>query len=323
MKSIKFTGSLADEMKRFIELKRVCGTDYFSQAKLLCSFDRHLVPQQFKGKILTASDFQSYFDTMKHLCSRTFANRYSVLRQFSVWLNQRQPPSFVLEYRRTANRSHSRPAYIYTRDEIELILQRSSSFSEQDEIIAGLYTTLFSLLYTTGIRIGEARALDYGDYIGDEKILHIKKGKFRKERYVVLSDSMRRCLNKYFERYRSVLPLKEDSALFVNKFKKRLTHNNAWVAFIKALDKAGIHKDKNSGPRLHDFRHTFAVHRLLQWYETQDDINAKLPLLSTYMGHVDIFSTQTYLEATSELLTAGYKRFHRFFSNNIKSGGIK
>ena len=275
------------------------------------------------GKIFKASDFQSYFDTINHLCSRSFANRYSVLRQFSVWLNQRQPLSFVLEYRRTANHSLSRPAYIFTRDEIEVILQRSSSFSKHDEIITGLYTTLFSLLYTTGIRIGEARALNYGDYIGDEKILHIKKGKFRKERYIVLSDSMQRRLNKYFERYRSVLPLKEDSALFVNKHKKRLTHNNAWVAFIKVLDKAGIHKNKISGPRLHDFRHAFAVHRLLQWYETEDDINSKLPLLSTYMGHVDIFSTQTYLEATSELLSAGHERFYRFFSNNIESGGIK
>ena len=323
MKSVKFTSSLAEEMKKFTELKRVCGTDYFSSAKLLCYFDRHLARQQFKGRILKASDFQSYFDTIKHLCSRSFANRYSVLRQFSIWLNQRQPRSLVLQYRRTANRSHSRPAYIFTRDEIERILHSSSSFAEYDEMIPGLYTTLFSLLYTTGIRIGEARALNFGDYIGDEKILHIKKGKFRKERYIVLSDSMQRRLNKYFERYRSVLPLKEDSALFVNKCKKRLTHNNAWLAFIKTLDKAGIHKDKNSGPRLHDFRHTFAVHRLLQWYETQDDINSKLPLLSTYMGHVDIFSTQTYLGAAGELLPAGYKRFYRFFSNNIKSGGIK
>ena len=323
MKSIKFTSSLAEEMKKFTELKRVCGTDYFSPAKLLCYFDRHLVRQQFEGKILKASDFQSYFDTINHLHSRSFANRYSVLRQFSAWLNQRQPLSFVLEYRRTANRSLSRPAYIFTRDEIEFILQRSSSFSKHDEIITGLYTTLFSLLYTTGIRIGEARALNFGDYIGDEKILHIKKGKFRKERYIVLSDSMQRRLNKYFECYRSVLPLKEDSALFVNKCRKRLTHNNTWLAFNKILDKTGIHKNKNSGPRLHDFRHTFAVHRLLQWYETQDDINSKLPLLSTYMGHVDIFSTQTYLEAASELLQAGCKRFYRFFSNNIKSGGIK
>ncbi len=323
MKSIKFTSSLADEMKRFIELKQVSETDYFSSAKLLCYFDRHLARQQFEGKILKASDFQSYFGTIKHLHSRSFANRYSVLRQFSAWLNQRQPRSFVLQYRSTPNRSQSRPAYIFTRDEIELILQLSSSFSEQDEIIAGLYAILFSLLYTTGIRIGEACALNYGDYTGDEKILHIKKGKFRKERYIVLSDSMDRRLNKYFERYRTVLPLKEDSALFVNKRKKRLTHNNAWVAFIKNLAKTGIHKDKNSGPRLHDFRHTFAVHRLLQWYETEDDINSKLPLLSTYMGHADIFSTQTYLEATSELLQAGYKRFSRFFSNHIKSGGIQ
>ena len=79
----------------------------------------------------------------------------------------------------------------------------------------------------------------------------------------------------------------------------------------------GINKD-DSGPGLHDFRHTFAVHRLLQWYKSEKDINLKLPYLSTYMGHVDITSTQVYLQVANELLEAGSERFHKFFLNHIK-----
>jgi integrase/recombinase XerD len=113
------------------------------------------------------------------------------------------------------------------------------------------------------------------------------------------------------------LPLEQDSPLFVNIRTKPLTYNSAYYAFIKTLNKSAITKN-NSGPRLHDFRHSFAVHRLLQWYKTETDINAKLPFLSTYMGHVDITSTQVYLQATNELLQAGCERFYNFFINHIK-----
>jgi integrase len=90
-----------------------------------------------------------------------------------------------------------------------------------------------------------------------------------------------------------------------------------WVAIRETLNKSGITKN-HSGPRLHDFRHSFAVHRLFQWYQTEADINAKLPFLSTYMGHVDITSTQVYLQAANELLQAGCDRFYNFFINHIK-----
>jgi len=113
------------------------------------------------------------------------------------------------------------------------------------------------------------------------------------------------------------LALEEASPLFVNIRKKPLIYNNAYCAFIKTLNKSGINKN-DSGPRLHDFRHSFAIHRLLQWYKTEQDINAKLPFLSTYMGHVDITSTQVYLEAANELLQAGRERFYNFIINHIK-----
>jgi integrase len=105
--------------------------------------------------------------------------------------------------------------------------------------------------------------------------------------------------------------------MFVNIRRKPLTYNSVRLAFIRTLNKSGIIKD-NIGPRLHDFRHTFAVHRLLQWYKTEQNINAKLPFLSTYMGHVNITSTQVYLEASGELLQAGCERFYKLFLKHIK-----
>jgi len=317
MKTVNFTSPLADEMAHFVKFKQSGGSDYHSCAKLLFRFDQHLVALLFKGKALTRPILQNYFETINHLCGRGFTNHYSVLQQFSAWLNLHQSDCYVLERRRALDRSHSRPAYIFTVDQIKAVLDNSANFSKKEELIPGVYQTLFSLLYSTGIRIGEALGLTHVDYIKDEKLIHIQKAKFRKERYLVLSNSAANRLNEYIRHYKSILPLEEDSPLFVNIRRKPLTYQSARCTFIKTLNKSGITKD-DSGPRLHDFRHTFAVHRLLQWYQTEADINAKLPFLSTYMGHVDITSTQVYLQATAELLQAGCERFYKFYLNHTK-----
>ena len=317
MKSVNFKSSLANEMAHFVKLKQSSGSDYYGSAKLLFRFDTYLVSLSFKDKVLTRSNFQGYFETINHLCGRGFSNHYFLLRQFSAWLSQHETDSYVLEEHRAVDRSHSRHAYVFTLDEIKAILVNSGSFSQKEELIPGLYQTLFSLLYSTGIRIGEALALNYADYIKEEKLIHIREGKFRKERYLVLSSSGANRLNEYIGQYKSILPLKEESPLFVNIRKKPLSYNSAYLAFIKTLKMSGIKRD-DSGPRPHDFRHTFAVHRLLQWYKTETDINSKLPFLSTYMGHVDITSTQVYLEASGELLQAGCERFYTFFINHNK-----
>jgi len=317
MKPINFTSGLADEMAHFVKLKQSCGCDYHGCAKLLFRFDQHLVALLFKDKMLTRPIFQNYFQTINHLCARGFTNHYSVLQQFSAWLNVHQFNAYVLERRRAVDRSHSRAAYIFTVDQVKAILDNSANFSKKEQLIPGLYQTLFSLLYSTGIRIGEALGLTHADYINDQKLIHIKEGKFRKQRYLVLSNSAANRLNQYIQNYKCILPLEQDSPLFVNILTKPLTYNSAYCAFIKTLNKSAIAKN-DSGPRLHDFRHSFAVHRLLQWYKTEADINAKLPFLSTYMGHVDITSTQVYLQAANELLQTGCERFYKFFINHIK-----
>jgi len=316
MKTINFTSSLSDEMTHFVKFKQSSGSDYYSSAKLLFRFDQHLVFLSFNKKALTKSIFQNYFKTIRHLCGRGFSNHYSVLQMFSAWLNQHKANSYVLQRQKAIGRSHSRSAYIFTYDEVKAILENCRSFYKE-RLVPGLYQTLFSMLYSTGIRIGEALALNHTDYTKDEKLIHIRKGKFRKERYLVLSRSTANKLNEYVQNYKSILPMEEGSPMFINIHRKPLSYQSVRSVFNKTLNKSGIIKN-SSGPRLHDFRHTFAVHRLLQWYKTEQNINAKLPLLSTYMGHVDITSTQVYLESAGELLQVGCERFYNFFLNNTK-----
>ncbi len=315
MKTFNFSSCLANELTHFVELKQLSGSSYYGSARLLFRFDRHLNSMAFTGKALTREIFQSYFDTIGHLCRRGFTNYYCVLRQFSAWLNQYETDSHVLEEHRAVDRSHSRTSYIFNSDEIKIIIEKSGGLTKK-ELVPGLYQTLFCLLYSTGIRIGEALNLKCSDYIRRERLVHIREGKFRKERYLVITDSMANRLNNYIQRCEKRF-LQEESPLFVNLLGNPLKYQSAYRAFIDTLGRSGIIKGDNV-PRLHDLRHTFAVHRLVQWYETGEDVNAKLPLLSTYMGHVGITSTQVYLDAPNEILEAGVGRFHRFFKNHVK-----
>ncbi len=136
MKTINFSGPLADEMTHFVKLKQLSGSDYFSQGKLLFRFGLYLVSLQLKDKILTMPIFKNYFDTIAHLSGRGFSNHYSVLRQFSEWLNQRVPQSYILEKRPTVDRSYSRTPYIFSIDEIKAIIQNSLNLSRKEEFIS-------------------------------------------------------------------------------------------------------------------------------------------------------------------------------------------
>jgi integrase len=321
MKTFNFTSSLRNEMAHFVKLKQSSGSDYHSSTYLLFRFDQHLDSLSFHDTVLTLPIFEGYFEKISHLCSKGFSDHYSVLKQFSSWLNQYNSDSYVLQERVSIDRFYSNAAYIFTLDEIKKILETSGSSCTRQELVPGLYQTLFSLLYSTGIRIGEALSLNYGDYTKDEKLIHIRKGKFHKQRYLILSSSTATRLNEYVECYKSIFPLCDESPLFVNSWRRRLTYNCVCSAFDKTIKKSCIIKGTN-GPKLHSFRHTFAVHRLLQWYKTEQDINAKLPFLSTYMGHVSIVSTQVYLEATNELMEAGCQRFHTFFLNHKEGDNL-
>lgn len=315
MNDVVFHSILAPVMSRLVSLKQQSGSTYFGQARLLSYLDQHLVDTGYQETFLTAAIVDDYLATISHLAPRGFSNRYGLIRQFTAFLQLEQEQSYVLPERRVTTRETSRPPYIFTTEEI-LQLQQACSFSPREESVEGLYCTLFSLLYTTGIRIGEALALRHADYLAAERLLHIRCGKFRKERYVIISVSMAELLESYIHRADVSEP---DTPMFLNTRGNVLSHNSAYRTFRKALTAAGINKRQSISPRLHDLRHTFAVHRLLQWYEQGLDVNARLPHLSTYMGHVDILSTQVYLHPFEKLMAQGTKRFRQFFSKHIRN----
>ncbi len=323
MATLKLRSCLASQIQNFINLRRLSGTDYKSQAQLLGYFDRFLVEQGLSEPRIRRQLTEEYQESLRNLAPRTQGNRFCVVRQLCEYLARTDPDSYVPEALRTVPSQGAHRPYIYSDREIKALLGVASGLPPPGSLRPLTYHTLLGLLYTTGVRIGEALAFDLNDFDRKEQRLYVAAGKFRKARWVPLSASTNRALEEYINRRLHSRPLSSDSPLFLNQRSKRLSYNSINKTFQKLLVQCGITPNKNTAPRVHDLRHTFAVHRLLAWYQDGKDINSRLPLLATYMGHVDVSSTHVYLRPTAELLEEVNNRFHSHFLTNVNPKGTE
>jgi len=308
-------------MKAFVALKRLSGNNYKTQTLILKYFDQFLARKKFKTKYVTRNVYEQYVATLSHLHPRYRSDQCSVIRQFSIYLSRFKPSSYI-PYPVPAGKSQDDwRAFIFTKNQIRDLLVASGNLGH-GWLRPHTYRTLFGLLYTTGLRIGEALALNIEDFYPDTLRIHVR-GKFRKTRWVPLSRSTGEVLIKYIAlRQQIVTRESSPSPLFFSIQRKRLDDTTVHQTFCKLLQQCGIQKSRRHGPRVHDIRHTFACHRLLEWYRDGQDINARLPALATYMGHVCISSTQIYIQATPELHEYANQRFLNYVrKNKITKGG--
>lgn len=321
MKSLEFHSCLAPQIQRFINLHQLSGTDYQSQAKLLCYFDRFLSAEKFEEPRLTRQITDRYLETLSHLTQRGRCNRFGVLRLLCQYLSQTDPLAYVPESIRKIPSQEAHRPYIYSESEIGALMAASAELPPPDSLRPHTYKTLLGLLYSTGIRISEACALNLEDFYGTEQLLYIAQGKFHKARWVPISASTSRALQSYLDRRLRIRPHSPDSPLLLNLKSRRLHCGTVKSAFHQLLSRCKIPQNGHTVPRIHDLRHTFAIQRLLAWYRDGEDLNARLPWLATYMGHVDISSTQVYLQATPELTEQVSRRFHEYYLQQIEHNG--
>ncbi len=202
--------------------------------------------------------------------------------------------------------------YIYTLEELGRILRQANQwqYRRADRFSAMVMETLIYLIYACGLRLGESLRLKIKDVDFNEKTLSLWKTKFHKERIIPFSEEAGVRLQKYLQaRNQRYGPPKPEDYIFRHK-RGHYGGGTIETKFKKLLVACGFPNAKASNaPRLHDLRHTMATHRLYQWYQEGHDVLNKLPLLSTYLGHVNIESTQVYLTIIKALLREGNKRF--------------
>lgn len=291
-----FQSVLADRLSDFVTFKRLGGRDYSSQIRLLEYFDRFLCQEGFAGQWPTSDLVQRYLASTKHLQPRVRCNRFSVVRQFCRYLGQFEPMGYVPEKKLLIEWRPSRLPHIFTEKEIKALLAAARDLPPSGSLRPQTYFTFFGLLWTTGLRCGEAVALNLDDVDIDRRLLYVRKGKFGKSRWVPLSLLTCRVLQTYTQRRTAIGSPASESPLFINLRHHRLHHQHVYGTFRQILRQCGLRGGKSCpGPRIHDLRHSFACHRLLLWYCEGREVNALLPALATYLGHSKVTSAQVYL----------------------------
>jgi integrase len=322
VKNHDFLSVLADRFSDFVTFKRLGNIDAHGQIRMLRPFDRFLYQEGFHSRWPTREVVERYIATTQYLHPGSRENRFSVVRQFCRYLRQFEPECFVPDKMLTAPRRPSQVPHIYSEPEIKDILAVARELPPSGSLRPKTYYTLFGLLYTTGLRCGEAFALNFSDVDFKQNLLFIRKGKFGKSRWVPISPSTSEVLQRYIEQRTLVAPATSEQPLFITPTGRRLYHTNVDLAFRQVLKRCGLRGGKGCpGPRLHQLRHSFACKRLLDWYREGKDVNALLPALATYLGHVKVTSTQVYLQATEELLEEANQRFLKNFRQNVSPKG--
>lgn len=232
----------------------------------------------------------------------TWAVRLSAVRTFARYISDFEPrteipPTGVFP-------QHHRPQpHIYTAKEIELLLSEIKRWRSRNGFGQWTFHCCIGLLAVTGMRLGEVIRLKRSDVDLDTGVISIKESKFGKSRLVPVHDTTVAALQEYCER-RDADPARQlNDRFFVGERGKGLYKQRVELVFITALRRTGLRGPAGErGPRIHDLRHTYAVNTLLRWYETGDDIDRMLPVLSTYLGHTHTRDTYWYLSACPELM---------------------
>jgi integrase/recombinase XerD len=213
------------------------------------------------------------------------------------------PPLELLPYRHI----RSQP-YVYTADDVVALFKAAQALPLS--LMAATYSTLIGLLSVSGIRIGEAIALDDRDVDLHRGVLTIRKGKFGKTREVPVHATTVEALISYRKERGRRAPSRKEPSFFVSTTGTRLLYQNVDLKFRELVYAVGLDK-RRPRPRIHDLRHTFAIRTVIAWHRAGEDVEARLPLLSTYLGHIGPSSTYWYLSAVPELLEAATARLER------------
>lgn len=246
----------------------------------------------------------------------TVARKYRILRGFCQYASGRHGVHLPVLPLLAKRASSSFIPYIYTQGELKRLLQASSEATKSchAKLDDDTMRTIVLVLYGAGLRLGEALRLNKRDVDISEAILTIRHTKFHKSRLVPIGKDLTNVLARYSTRDERHLHCDENEAFFIMRTGERACQSAVECTWRRFRKLACVERDggARNQPRLHDLRHSAAVHRLIAWYRSGVDINQLLPMLATYLGHATLAGTQRYLTLTPELLAEASTRFERY-----------
>lgn len=303
--------AIRDSLAQYVAARRALGSTFYEPALAL---DHFIDLLEHEGADFITIDLAMRWAMTPKLVERaTWGRRLSQVRGFARWLSaidsrNEIPPTRLLSARRRRN-----PPHIYSSQEIADLMAQAARLHSRTGMRPLTFSTLIGLLVATGLRPGEAMSLDVADVDLVNGILSIRESKFGKSRFVPIDESTRAALARYTRDRDRLCSHRLTEAFLVGERGKRLNACSVRGMFVRMSRATGLRvatEDGRAGygPRLQDFRHSFATARMVEWYRAGLDVTRELPKLATYLGHVDVGLTYWYIEAVPELLelAAGY-----------------
>lgn len=322
IKTPSFHSAIHESLARFLAFKRSTGRRYEREANRLAELDRFLAirlprpTERFGLEVVN-----DYVARRGKESERTRYHRLVMIRQVFAFLAAEghtivvPPPRYLGLCRTTFIPRVLTPA------EAGRFVRACLSYesSIQSPVRGPVHGTGMALLYLAGLRAGELLSLTLSDVDCKAGVLTVRDSKFGKSRWVPLRHDVAALLGQCRQKVDLVLGTRQpDQPFFCGPTGARVSDDVLRGSFVRVLSQAQIPEiSAGRGLRLHDLRHSFAVHRLLSWYRKGISVESKLPVLATYMGHVGLSSTQAYLHLTREMVGEVAKRHERRFGHLI------
>lgn len=290
----------------YLRTRRALGFKLKREGDLLAQFVAFL--EERGSKFVTTAAAVAWAAQPREASPTWWTQRLIFVRGFAKYLQTLDPQTEVPSLDHFPHRRARTTPYVYSAADVAALLSATDTL--RSPVKTATYKTLLGLLAVTGMRVGEAIALDERDVELRRGVLEVRKTKFAKTREIPLHASTVDALARYRRERDRLAPRQMEPSFFVSTVGKRLIYQNVHEAFLALVYIAGL-GSRRPRPTLHDMRHTFAIQTVLGWYRDGMDVEPRLPLLTTYLGHVSPVSTYWYLTAVPELLEAAAARLER------------
>jgi integrase/recombinase XerD len=297
--------ALAEHVQNYLRLRRALGFKLIGEGQLLREF---VAFADAAGQDTVTTNLALEWARRPSSASPNYlSRRLRAVRGFARYLSALDPTCEVPPLELLPASKYRPAPYLYREEEILALMAAARRL--RPALRAATFETLIGLLACTGLRIGEAIRLDRDDVDLEGRVLTVRDSKFGKSREVLLHASAVRALVEYAQLRDRLCPDAKDHSFFITTRGTRPCHPTVHQPFRALLKQASIkHPSSSRNVRIHDLRHSFVVRTLLAWYRDGVDVQARLPLLSTYVGHVDPAASYWYLSAAPELLALAAER---------------
>lgn len=265
---------------------------------------------------ITDNQINDFLCGSKMIITPGWFNKYSALFGFYQYALARNYVTDIPLPRILPKRPPSSTPYIYSRKELKLIFDTALTYQKnKSHNLPYTVRAILVLTYALGLRIHETLSIACSDIDMNNSVITIQSSKFYKSRLIPFNQDIKEFINEYLIwRTKQNYSQLSNSPFFVVKNNQPFSLSTMRAIFRKIRKKSGIKRNDNANhpPRIHDLRHTFAVHRIISWYQDQRNVQQLLPLLSVYLGHQHIAYTTVYLTMTNELLNEANILFEKY-----------